>query len=99
MPSRRIEKMRYGPGLAAIRAHTDLRYLGLARPGGAEDGVHTIRQKGFVNPWRGYGGLKLHFRQRGAHRLAIQSIPITVVRCLPVTLKRLSHGLDARQPF
>src|SRR6266446_470042 len=45
MPSRRIEKMRFGPGLAAVSAHSDLRYLSLACPCGAEDGVGLVRQE------------------------------------------------------
>src|SRR6266446_6228906 len=99
MPSRRIEKMRFGPGLATIRANRDLGCVSLACPCSAEDGVAPIRQKGFVDTWPGDGGLQLHFCQRPPHRFAIEEIPITVVRCLPVTLKRLSHRLDAGQPL
>src|ERR1700731_508292 len=61
MPSRRIEKIRFGPGLAAVGAHRDLRHLGLACPCSAEDGVYPMRQKGFVNTGPGDGGLQLHF--------------------------------------
>src|SRR5712671_7341092 len=61
MPSRGIEKMRFGPGLAAVGAHRDLRHLGLACPCSAEDGVYPMRQKGFVNTGPGDGGLQLHF--------------------------------------
>src|SRR6266853_774999 len=61
MRSRRIEKMRFGPGLAAVSAHSDLRHLSLPCPCRAEDGVAPIRQKGFVDPWSGDGGLQLHF--------------------------------------
>src|SRR6266446_6360164 len=46
MPSGRIEKMPFGPGLAAVGAHRDLRHLSLARPRGAEDGIAPIRQNG-----------------------------------------------------
>src|SRR6266404_3470878 len=99
VPSHRIEKMRFGPGLAAIGAHRDLRHLSLAYSCCAEDGAALVRRKGFVDTWPGDGGFQLHFCQRAPHRLAIERIPITVVRCLPVTLKRLSHSLDARQPL
>src|SRR3984893_18881687 len=79
MPSRGIEKMRFGPGLAAVGAHRDLRHLGLACPCSAEDGVAPIRQKGLVNTWPGDGRLQLHLSQRAPHRLAIERNPITVV--------------------
>src|SRR5207237_3801437 len=76
MPSPRIEKMRSGPGLAAVSAHSDLRHLSLACPCSAEDDIAPIRQNGFVYTRPGDGGLQLHFCQRAPHRLAIEKIPI-----------------------
>src|SRR5271155_2544557 len=61
MPSHRIEKMRFGPALATIGAHRDLRHVSLAGPCSAEYGVHPIGQEGFVNTWPGDFGLQLHF--------------------------------------
>src|SRR4051794_22691061 len=51
MPLNGVEELRLGPGLPAVRAHRDPRYLGLARPRGAENRVDLVRGKRFVNPW------------------------------------------------
>src|SRR5216683_1732861 len=53
VPSHRIEKMRFDPGLATIGAHRDLRHLSLACPCSAEDRIGLVRQESFVNPWPG----------------------------------------------
>jgi len=42
MPSRSIEKMRFGPALAAVSAHRDLCQLRLTCPCSAEDGVGMV---------------------------------------------------------
>src|SRR5579864_2329358 len=44
-----VEEFRLRPGLPAVRAHRDPRYLGLACPRSAENLVVLVRGKRFVN--------------------------------------------------
>src|SRR5438874_3796570 len=99
MPLSRVQKFCLCPGLAAVSAHRDLSYLGLARPCSAGNCIYLVRCERFVNTWPGDFGLQLHFCQRATHGLSIQIIPVAVVRCLPVTSKRLSYSVDTRQPL
>src|SRR5260370_14006630 len=79
IPLNGVEEFCLGPGLPTVRAHRDLRYLGLARPGSAGNRVHLVRGKRFVNSWSGDLGLQLHLSQRAPHGLSIQLIPASVV--------------------
>src|ERR1700741_1683862 len=99
MPLSRVQKFSLGPGLATVSAYRDLSYLGLARPCSAGNCVYLVRCERFVNTWPGDFGLQLHFCQRATHGLSIQIIPVDVVRCLPITSKRLSSSVDTRQPL
>src|SRR5258708_945376 len=99
MPSDRVQEFCLGPGSATIGAHCDLGYVGLARPRGAGNRVDTVRDQGFVNTWSSDFGLELHFSQWAPHGLSIHRSPVGIIRCLPVTVKRLTYGLDTRQPF
>jgi len=94
-----VQELCLGPRVATVSAHRDLSDLGLARPCSAENRVHLVRCKRFVNPWSRDLGLHVHFSQRAPHGLSIQMIPIGVVRCLPVPLKRIAHSVDIRQPL
>src|SRR5260370_15239493 len=99
MPLSRVQKFCIHPGSATVSAHGDLSHLGLPCPRGSENCVYLVPRESFVNPWPGYLGLHLHLSQRAAHGFCIQILPISVVRCLPVTLKRLSYRVDSRQPL
>src|SRR5882757_7253789 len=99
MPSHRVEEFRLVPGLATVGAHRNFDYVSLAGPSSAGNRIDPVRGKGFVNTWPCDLGLQLHFCQRAAHWISIHRNPIGVIRCLPVAVKRLTYGLDTRQPL
>src|SRR5262249_39024783 len=96
IPLSGVEEFCLGPGLSTIRAHRDLRDLGLARPRRAENRVGLVRGERFIHTWPGDLGLHLHLAQRAAHGFALYIIPVSIVGRLPVSLKRLAHGVDMR---
>src|SRR5712671_4928433 len=99
VPPHRVQEFRLGPCKAAIGAHCDLDHVGFTRPCSTGNRVDTVRSQGFVNTWSRDFRLELHFAQRAAHRLSIHRSPVSIIRCQPVTPKRLTYGLDARQPL
>src|SRR5437868_7937428 len=99
MPAHGVEEFGLGPSLSAVCAYRDLTDLGLPRPCGAENRVDLVRGQHFVNAWPGDLGFEFHLSQRAPHGLSVQVLPVAVVGGLPVTAKRLTHGLDVRQPF
>src|SRR6185312_15619563 len=86
-------------GLAAIGAHGNLGHVGVACPCSAANRVDPVRNQGFVNTWSRDLRLELHFPQRPPHRLSIHRTPVSIIRGLPVTVKRLAYRLDTRQPL
>src|SRR3981189_3595091 len=70
-----------------------------AGPWSAGNRIDPVRGKGFVNTWSRDFGLEIHFSQCAPHGLSIHRSPVGIIRCLPVTVKRLTYGPDTRQPF
>src|SRR5205814_7291304 len=94
-----IHEFRLDPRPTAVSRYLDARDVGFAGPCRAGNRVDAVRFKSFVHAWSRDLGLDLDFSQRTPDRVSIQVVPIPVVRGLPITPKRLAHGVDTRQPL